>query len=206
MAEHAGLIPIGQAARLLMISEERIRQLAQPTADVPLNSRKITGLGDPASAQDAATKNYVDLAVQGLVPKQSVRAASTANIATLSGAMTIDGVSLVAGDRVLVKDQSTASQNGVYVVAASYPPQTSHASVGPCRRRQTAPLRPIHNSIRYREAQERWRVVPGDAPPNHPARGRSGRHDHQVRESQHQSYWKSNPTPVSRQLIFSAFS
>jgi hypothetical protein len=64
------------------------------------------------------TKAYVDLIVQGLEPKQSVRAASTANIATLSGAITIDGVALVAGDRVLVKDQTTASQNGIYVVAA----------------------------------------------------------------------------------------
>jgi hypothetical protein len=56
--------------------------------------------------------------VQGLEPKQSVRAASTANIATLSGPMTLDGVALVAGDRVLVKDQTTAGQNGIYVVAA----------------------------------------------------------------------------------------
>jgi hypothetical protein len=106
-----------QLATTAFVLGTRLDQLAQPTADVPLNSRKITGLGDPVSAQDAATKNYVDLAVQGLDPKQSVRTASTANIATLSGAMTIDGVSLVAGERVLVKDQTTASANGVYVVA-----------------------------------------------------------------------------------------
>ncbi len=107
-----------QLATTAFVLGTRLDQLAQPTADVPLNSRKITGLGDPVSAQDAATKNYVDLAVQGLEPKQSVRAASTTNIATLSGTMTIDGVALVAGERVLVKDQSTASANGVYVVAA----------------------------------------------------------------------------------------
>lgn len=107
-----------QLATTAFVLGTRLDQLAQPTADVPFNSRRITGLGDPVSAQDAATKNYVDLAVQGLDPKQSVKAASTANIATLSGTMTIDGVALVAGDRVLVKDQSTASANGVYVVAA----------------------------------------------------------------------------------------
>jgi phage-related tail fiber protein len=68
--------------------------------------------------------------VQGLEPKQSVRAASTANIATLSGPMTLDGVALVAGDRVLVKDQTTAGQNGIYVVAAG-----AWAGVGPAGRR-----------------------------------------------------------------------
>lgn len=96
----------------------RLDQMAAPTADVGLNNRKITGLADPVAAQDAATKNYVDLAIQGLDPKASVKAASTANIASLSGTMTIDGVALVAGDRILVKDQTTASANGVYVVAS----------------------------------------------------------------------------------------
>lgn len=96
----------------------RLDQMAAPTADVAMNSQKITGLADPVSAQDAATKNYVDLAVQGLDPKQSVVAATTANIASLSGTMTIDGVALQVGDRVLVKNQTTASQNGVYVVAS----------------------------------------------------------------------------------------
>ena len=67
---------------------------------------------------DAYTKTEVDTLMQGLDPKASVVVATTANIATLSGTMTIDGIALVAGDRVLVKDQTTASQNGVYVVAA----------------------------------------------------------------------------------------
>ena len=97
----------------------RLDQLAAPTAALGLNSQRITGLADPTGAQDAATKNYVDLTVQGLDPKASVKAATTANIAALSGTMTIDGVALVAGDRVLVKDQTTASANGVYIVAAS---------------------------------------------------------------------------------------
>ena len=77
----------------------------------------LTNLADPVNPQDAATKAYVDAARSGLDVKQSVRVATTANI-SLSGVQTIDGVSLSAGDRVLVKDQTTASQNGVYVVAA----------------------------------------------------------------------------------------
>jgi phage-related tail fiber protein len=84
---------------------------------VSFNSRKITSLADPTNAQDAATKAYVDAARAGLDVKQSVRATTTANIA-LSGTTTIDDVVLVVGDRVLVKNQSTASQNGIYVVAA----------------------------------------------------------------------------------------
>jgi hypothetical protein len=93
-------------------------QFLAPTADVSWGSRKITTLLDPTSPQDAATKNYVDNLVQGLAPKDSVRLASTANIATLSGALTIDGVLSVVGDRVLVKDQTAQAANGIYVVAA----------------------------------------------------------------------------------------
>lgn len=100
------------------VRANRLDQLAAPTAAVALNSQKITGLADPTAAQDAATKNYVDLTVQGLDPKASVKAASTTNIASLSGTMTIDGVALAVGDRVLVKDQTTASANGVYIVAS----------------------------------------------------------------------------------------
>jgi hypothetical protein len=99
------------------VRTNRLDQMAVPTADVSLNSRKITNLATPTGDNDAATKAYVDAARSGLDVKQSVRVATTANI-TLSGAQTIDGVSAVAGDRVLVKNQSTASQNGIYVVAA----------------------------------------------------------------------------------------
>ena len=88
------------------------------SSDVNMNSHYITNLADPVNPQDAATKSYVDAARSGLDVKASVRAASTGNL-TLSGTQTIDGVVLVAGDRVLVKDQTTGAQNGIYVVAAS---------------------------------------------------------------------------------------
>ncbi len=100
------------------VRTNRLDQMSAPTAAVAFNSQKITGLADPTNPQDGATKNYVDNAVVGIDWKASVRAATTANV-TLSGAQTIDGVSLVAGDRVLVKDQTTGANNGIYVVSAS---------------------------------------------------------------------------------------
>jgi hypothetical protein len=78
---------------------------------------RLTTLTDPVDDQDAATKAYVDGKATGLTVKPPVRAATTANV-TLSGPQTIDGVALVAGNRVLVKDQTSAAQNGLYVVAA----------------------------------------------------------------------------------------
>lgn len=99
------------------VRTSRLDQLAVPTAAVAFNAQRITGLADPTLAQDAATKAYVDATRQGLAVKDAVRATTTANI-TLSGTQTVDGVALIAGNRILVKDQTTASQNGLYVVAA----------------------------------------------------------------------------------------
>lgn len=72
---------------------------------------------DPINDMHAVTKRYVDGLAAGVDAKQSVRVATTSNI-TLSGVQTVDGVSLVAGNRILVKDQTTGSQNGIYVVAS----------------------------------------------------------------------------------------
>jgi hypothetical protein len=80
----------------------------------------------PTDAAHAATKGYVDAARQGLDVKRSVRAATTGPITLSSGLEagdTIDTtVTLAEGDRVLVKNQSTASENGIYVVQASGAP------------------------------------------------------------------------------------
>ncbi len=97
----------------------QITGLATPY--VPLAGGTMTGLltlsGNPVGALDAATKQYVDAFAVGLDPKGSVRAASTANVALTGGAtLAIDGISLANGDRVLLKDQTTAYQNGIYTV------------------------------------------------------------------------------------------
>lgn len=80
-------------------------------------SGNITINGTPTNSNHAVTKSYVDALVQGLKVKSPVRVATTGNI-TLSGLQTIDGVTLSAGDRVLVWQQTNAAQNGIYVVSS----------------------------------------------------------------------------------------
>jgi hypothetical protein len=98
------------------------------TGAIAMGTNKITGLGTPTDGTDAATKSYVDTTVQGIDWKASVKAATTANVtlaSDLENGDTLDGVTLATGDRVLVKDQSTGSQNGIYVVKASGAPDRS---------------------------------------------------------------------------------
>jgi len=98
------------------------------TGTVSVDSSRITNVTDPSGDQDAATKAYVDSVANGLDVKDSVRYASTANIAGTydngagtitagsNGALSIDGQTPSQGDRVLLKDQSSAVQNGLYIV------------------------------------------------------------------------------------------
>jgi len=89
------------------VRTSRLDQMAAATS-------VISGV-TPVSDANFATKGYVDSTSEGLDVKDSVKVATTANI-TLANTQTVDGVSLAANDRVLVKDQSTASQNGLYKV------------------------------------------------------------------------------------------
>ena len=98
------------------------------TGAIAMGTNKITGLGTPTDATDAATKAYVDSAAQGIDWKASVRAATTAAVTLASGLEngdTLDGVTLATGDRVLVKNQATGSENGIYVVKVSGAPDRS---------------------------------------------------------------------------------
>jgi hypothetical protein len=111
------------------VRTSRLDQMANPTAAVVLNGQKITGLATPTADADAATKAYADSIAQGLDVKTAVRVASTANVNRTSPGAAIDGVTLTAGDRVLLKNQTTPSQNGLYVFngAASTMTRTADA-------------------------------------------------------------------------------
>jgi hypothetical protein len=108
--------------------------------NLDMTSNNITNLAEPVNSTDAATKNYVDSVAEGLHTHDSCNAATTGTLATISGGTvtynngtngvgatltttgsytTIDGVTLSDGMRILVKDESTAAHNGIYVRTSS---------------------------------------------------------------------------------------
>jgi len=101
------------------------------TANQSLGGFKLTNVGTPTSSTDAATKAYVDSIAQGLSVKTAVRVATTADI-TLSGIpLSIDGITtLAAGDRILVKNQTTTTENGVYDISAGAWSRSSDSDTG----------------------------------------------------------------------------
>ena len=108
------------AADLLKLNEFTV-----PDGSVDLNSQKITGLATCSASTDGANKGYVDSVAQGLDVKDSCKVATTANgaLATaFANSQTIDGVTLATNDRILIKDQSTQTENGIYKVNASGAP------------------------------------------------------------------------------------
>jgi hypothetical protein len=108
---------LGLGAQQALPGNRTLDAIVAPIAPLNLNNQRIMSLASPSAATDATNKTYVDSLVAGLGWKDSVRAATTVNIA-LSGSQTVDSVMLGIGDRVLVKNQTTNTQNGIYIVQA----------------------------------------------------------------------------------------
>lgn len=90
-------------------------QFTAPSSAISMGSQRVTNVATPTGATDAANMAYVDSVAQGLDIKTAVRVASTGNVNRTSPGAAIDGVTLTAGDRVLLKNQSTGNQNGIYI-------------------------------------------------------------------------------------------
>ena len=98
------------------VRTSRLDQLATPAANVAFGSNRITALADPTNPQDAATKAYADALINTGTNKGAVRATSNGSNVSLSApGASLDGVTLAPGDLILLKDQTTGSQNGIYV-------------------------------------------------------------------------------------------
>ncbi len=106
------------------------------SGDIDADTSKIINVTDPTAAQDAATKSYVDATASGLDVKKSCVLGTTAALAAVTyangssgvgatltadanGALSVDGVAVVAADRILVKNQAAGLQNGIYTVSAT---------------------------------------------------------------------------------------
>lgn len=114
----------------------RLDQMTAPTTLVSMNNQRLVSLADPVNPQDATTKNYVDSIATGLDPKGSVRFGTIAALssstyangvagvgatltATANGALIVDGIAVAVNSRILVKNQASQPQNGLYVVTAT---------------------------------------------------------------------------------------
>lgn len=111
-------------------SAVNLNALAAPTGNINMANFAITNLGPPSSGTDATNKTYVDNAIAGLAWKDPVRLASTANVA-LSGLTAMDGVTPLGGDRILLKNQTSAIENGIYVATAGAWTRATDADAGP---------------------------------------------------------------------------
>jgi len=109
------------------IGTDELDESIQPTwSGEHTFSGGITGLPEPTDLSDAATKEYADAIKQGLDIKDPVRASATVNIdlTSTSDPNPIDGVTLSDGDRILLQNQSTGSENGIYVASTATDPST----------------------------------------------------------------------------------
>lgn len=122
LKDASSVVAVDVTSRLLKNSSGVTAIDFSTNGTVSFNGQQLSNVADPSASQDAVTLAYMNARLQGLKPKQSVRAASTANItiasALINGSV-IDGVTVATGDRILLKNQTSAAQNGIYLVVVS---------------------------------------------------------------------------------------
>lgn len=122
---HSGSWTLRVRLNGVTVSLGRLDQIAAPTADVSMGGNQITNLSDGVAASDAATVGQLAALQTGMSWKEPVRVATTADATfntAFQNAAVVDGITLATGDRILIKNQSTGSQNGIYVVNATGAP------------------------------------------------------------------------------------
>jgi len=118
----------GSAGSASVPSKEDHTHAFTPSTDLSMAGYKLTSVGTPSADTDAANKGYVDSVAQGLDTKASVVAATTTNgtfATAFANGQTIDGVTLATGNRILIKNQTDQTVNGIYTVNASGAPTRS---------------------------------------------------------------------------------
>lgn len=119
-ANHTGTQPSNTISDFdTQVRTSRLDQMAAPTAVVSMGNQRLTALATPTSGSDAVTKDYADSLIATGNNKGTARLASSANIDVSSPGSAIDGITMVAGDVILLTGQTTPSQNGLYVYNGS---------------------------------------------------------------------------------------
>jgi hypothetical protein len=121
----ASMRTIGTGAQQAMAGSTRLDTIAAPTGSVGLNTQRITALAPSTVGTDAVNRNELDAARQGFAgAKDPVRVRMTTNVTIATPGATLDGITMVTNDRVLLVSQTTTTQNGIYVWNGAATPMT----------------------------------------------------------------------------------
>lgn len=115
------------------VGHDQLDLLTAPAGPVNFNGQRLVSVADPTVPTDAANRQYVDNSIAGLAWKDSVKVASTVNgtLATaFANGQNVDGITLTTNDRILIKNQTNQTENGIYTVQAGAPVRAADSATG----------------------------------------------------------------------------